>query len=222
MNTVYATDAIAVQSSLIDTLRTHLASGHNVLWLLSGGSAIDSEVAIAHSLHDSDVSRLTISLIDERYGPIGHPHENWQQLIDAGFSIPGATVYRPLIGQSRPDTAQAFNSWIGNAFGQSDYSIALMGIGADGHTSGIKPHSPAATVSGWVTDYTSDDYQRVTTTFDAIMHLDEVVILALGESKFDAIRTLLHHDVPYIDQPAQVLKHVKKSTLYTDYREDTL
>jgi 6-phosphogluconolactonase/glucosamine-6-phosphate isomerase/deaminase len=220
MNYVATDNTQPVIDHIVDVLSRHLEVGEKVLWLLSGGSNILTAVETAKRLQEYDVQNLTVSLVDERYGPVGHVHENWQQLIDAGFHLEAATLHRPLTGASRKDTAASYNSWLGEQFGQSDYSLALMGIGADGHTSGIKSGSPAATASGWVTDYSWEDYERITTTFDAIKRLDEVVVAAIGIDKWPVIRSMLYHDIDLSEQPAQVLKQVKKSTLYTDYKEE--
>ena len=220
MNYRYSTTQAPAIEDLTHTLSHHLSEGKTVFWLVSGGSAIAIAVAVAKGLQGVPTHNLTVSLVDERYGDIGHANENWQQLLDAGFAVADATLYRPLIGADRHDTAMAFSNWLGDQFGQSDYCIGLLGIGADGHTSGIKAGSVAIQAEGWATDYVWDDYERITTTFDAIKRLDEVVIYAMGADKAPVIRDLLHHDVDLNSQPAQVLKHVNKSTLYTDYKED--
>lgn len=219
MNYVFATDSSTIIEQLVHTITQHLEKNESVLWLVSGGSNIAVAVAVANALQRSDTSNLTVSLVDERYGDVGHTNENWQQLLDASFHLEGATLYRPLTGDDRHQTAQNFNDWLGEQFGHADYTIGLLGIGADGHTSGIKAGSEAITADGWVMDYSWDDYERITTTFDALRRLDEVVVYAMGSDKAPVIRDLLHHDVDLTMQPAQVLKQVKKSTLYTDYKE---
>lgn len=210
-----------VIDDLSDTLSEHLAAGERVLWLVSGGSNIQVAVEVAKRLQDVQKNNLYVSLVDERYGEVGGSTSNWQQLMEAGFSLDEAHLVPVLDGTSREDAASRFDNWLGDQFGQADYTIGLLGIGADGHTSGIKANSEAVTASGWVTDYTWDDFERITTAFDAIKRLDEVVIYAMGDDKASTLRDLLHHDIPLSTQPAQVLKSVKKSTLYTDYKEDS-
>jgi 6-phosphogluconolactonase/glucosamine-6-phosphate isomerase/deaminase len=221
MNTIVTDTAQSVIDDLTNTLRQHLQAGERVLWLISGGSNIDTAVKVARALHGVPTETLSVSLVDERYGDIGHSNENWQQLLDQGFNLPDATLYRPLIGASRHDTTIAFGQWLGDQFGQADYTVGLLGIGADGHTAGIKAGSDATTAQGWATDYTWDDYQRITTTFDALTRIDQAFIAAIGSDKIPTIRQLIHHDIEPSIQPAQVLKRIKKSTLYTDYRENT-
>jgi 6-phosphogluconolactonase/glucosamine-6-phosphate isomerase/deaminase len=220
MNYRYTKTPEPVIKYLVETLTAHLEAGERVLWLVSGGSCIQTTVTVAKWLSAISTDKLAFSLVDERYGPVGHPDENWQQLLDAGFALDDAHLYRPLSGTNRTETTRTFNDWLSNEFGQSDYVIALMGIGADGHTSGIKPNSPAVTAAHWATDYQSEDYERITTTFDAIRRFDEVVIQAIGPDKAETVKNLIHHDISLAEQPAQVLKQVKQSTLYTDHKEE--
>ena len=219
MNYRLVTTAQPVINYLSTSIIDHVMRGERVLWLVSGGSNIEISVAVAKTLKDIPADTLFISLTDERFGAVGHVYENWQQLFDAGFSVPEATLYRPLIGKSRRETTEAFDSWLGTQLGQADYSIGLFGIGSDGHTAGIKPGSPSTGAKGWVTAYTASDFERITMTFDAIRRLDEVVVQTINPDKTPVIIDLLHADIPLDSQPAQVLKFVKKSTLFTDYKE---
>jgi len=215
----YTTTTQPVIDYLSATLIDHLMRGERVLWLISGGSNIAVAVEIAKTLKEIPPELLFISLTDERFGAVGHINENWQQLIDAGFSVENAITYRPLIGQSRRETTEAFDTWLGTQFGQADFSIGLFGVGTDGHTAGIKPRSVSTTVDGWATAYTGEDFERITITLDAIKRLDEAVAQMIGSDKSQVALDLLHADIALSEQPAQVLKLVKKCTLFTDYKE---
>src|SRR5450830_1401642 len=71
------TEQAAAQTA--KTLIDHLSKGERILWLLSGGSSIPIAIIASQSLQNIDLSNLFVSLTDERYGPIGHKDENWQQ-----------------------------------------------------------------------------------------------------------------------------------------------
>lgn len=197
----------------VNTISSHLLSGKRVVWLLSGGSAIDLEVRIAQQLQTLDVSRLYVGLIDERYGPVGHKDENYLQLMNAYFPL---YISRVLLGKTPEETAKTFGASIQQALEGADFSLGIFGIGADGHTAGIKPHSPAITSSEPTVFYEWDDYQRITLTPPTIRQLDEAIIYAVGSEKADTLRSLLHEDLPIAEHPAQVLKGIKTSALYTD------
>ena len=193
-------------------LREHLRSGERVVWLLSGGSAIKLQVRIAQALQTLDVSNLYVGLTDERYGPRGHMDENYTQLTEALFPF---YIHRVLKGKSGEATAAEFGKSIEEAIKNADFSLGMFGIGADGHAVGIKAGSPAVASTKPALYYKWDDYERVTLTPPTIRQLDEAIIYASGADKAEALRTLVHKNVSINEQPAQLLKEVPVSTLYT-------
>ena len=200
------------------TISRHLAEGEKILWLVSGGSAINIVVEVAKRLESADidnVANLTVSLIDERYGSVGHPDSNWQQLKDAGLKIDGANLRPVLKNKSLEQTVKDYAKLIGQAFKEYDYKIGSVGIGADGHTLGIKPHSPATTSDGLVCAYPWDDYVRLTLTPRTIAEFDEIVAYVVGEEKRRVLQRL-NKSIPPEDQPAQYLKSARKLTVYND------
>lgn len=204
---------------IASAIQDNLAAGKKVVWFLSGGSGIQVVLEVARQLHGTDLNNLSVTLTDERYGPVGHKNENWQQLIDGGFSLPGATLYRPLVGKDRIKTTDNFGAWIMQQMTAADYTIGLFGIGSDGHTAGIKPYSDAVDSTAWAECFTGDDFERITITPFTIGRLDEVVIQASGGDKILTLQALLHETIDIVKQPAQVLKQVNTCTLYTDNKE---
>src|SRR5690606_15434293 len=94
---------------LVTTLRSHLDNNERVVWLIPGGSAIDTAIQVADFIKDHPkLANLSVTLTDERFGPVGHADENWQQLIESGFLLPGATTYRVLTGNIAEETARLF------------------------------------------------------------------------------------------------------------------
>jgi 6-phosphogluconolactonase/glucosamine-6-phosphate isomerase/deaminase len=215
MTFVPASSPDPVGKYIAEVIVAQLGGKRTVLWLLSGGSAIAVAVAASRRLAGRDLSGLTVSLIDERYGPVGHAQSNWKQLQDAGFDLPGATLHPVLVGASQSDTAEAFDEFLHAEFSRADFSVGLLGIGPDGHTSGILPHSPAVTSLGLVTSYDGGAFQRITTTPRALSSLDEAVVYAVGENKWPVLDRL-ETDLPFAEQPAQALKAATKLTIFTD------
>lgn len=204
---------------LTKTLRHHLHHGERVLWLIPGGSAIVVAARVSQELKDENVANLTIGLTDERYGEPNHHDENWVQIIQAGFGLPPQIFHRILTGESRPATTVAYESFLYDALDSADFKIGLFGMGADGHTAGIKPRTSAITDDVLAVDLASEDFERITMTTGAIQQLDETVVYAFGGSKYPQIKQLLENDFSLSDQPVQVHKHVPKSTLFTDYEK---
>ena len=201
---------------LVDKIRNKLAQDQTVLWFLSGGSAIALEVEAARQLAGlAGLSQLSIALMDERFGPVGHTDSNWQQLKLAGFSLPNANLMPTLNGGSLSETVGFNQTQISQALASADYAIGVAGIGADGHILGIKPGSPALNSTEIVCGYAWSDYQRITLTANAIEQMDEVVVYAMGREKKQQLINL-KQDLPASQQPAQLLKLCPQLIIFND------
>jgi len=202
-------------------LQGHLDEGRRVLWLLSGGSGIAVAVA-TWKLLDTTAGQLVIGQIDERYGAVGHADSNWQQLAVAGLvPRPGEQALPVLTGASMDETVAAYNRVLGEELEQAQVRIGFLGMGADGHTAGILPHSSAVTSPDLVADYQADDYQRITIAAAAIGRLDEAIVLANGVAKREQLERL-RSEVPPADQPAQLLKQARHATIFSDVVSDVM
>ena len=200
------------------SIREHLYKGERVLWLLSGGSSLTIAVMASQNkrLKNIDLSNLYISVTDERFGPIGHDNENWQQLIDAGFWLHGANLYRPLTGRDIETTTTAFNNWLETQFKTADFKLGIFGIGVDGHTAGIKPFSSATESTDYATSYSCNKFERITISFFAIEQLDQAIIQASDDEKQPIVNEFIYEKFPIDKQPAQILKKIPNISIYTN------
>jgi 6-phosphogluconolactonase/glucosamine-6-phosphate isomerase/deaminase len=223
MNYTYTGNPIEASARLVaESILRQLAEGERVLWLLSGGSGAAIATKASEHLRGNDLSNLSITMTDERYGPVGHPDENWQQILNSGFSAKGATMYRPLTGADRSNTTSDLEGWLKVRIDKPSYIIGIFGIGEDGHTAGIKPNSPAVNSTDLVASFTGDDFERITITFNMIKQIDEAVVQASGESKKPIIKSLLENVLPLNKQPAQILKTIPHVTFYSDNKREEL
>lgn len=219
MNYVEISSTEPVSAHITRTLSEHLTAGEKVTWLVPGGSAIVIAAKISQNLTDGNIplENLFMTLTDERYGYVGNPDENWRQLERAGFSLPGATVYRVLQpGLSREQTTEQFAAKLTEFLTASDYRVGFFGIGADGHTAGIKPRMIDMDSEAFATSFRGADYERITMTPRAIKMLDKIYAYAVGAEKAAALRELYNEEILPAEQPAQVLKNVHDFTLFTD------
>jgi len=217
MKFIKTTDIGYVSKKLAEIIGDKLRGEQRVLWLLSGGSAIEVAVAAAKLLAKTDCSGLSIGLIDERYGPPGHPDSNWCQLLDAGFRLPDALMKPVLDGSGIEETARAYNDYISSTYHKDIFKIGLMGIGTDGHTAGLLPGSRVIDSLRLVDCYTGPDYQRITLTGLGIKSLDKAVVYAAGQAKKQAIDNL-GKEIPPDAQPAQLLKLIGNTDVYNDIK----
>lgn len=208
---------VAIQ--LAETIATHLSEGKRVLWLLSGGSGGDVCVRASHLLRGTALDNLWVTMSDERYGPQGHPDENSAILEEKGLELPGATLYRPLINATKEETLSRYSQWLRDAFTATDYHIALLGIGEDAHTAGIKPRSQAIESSLPAELYTAEDFDRLTVTPAFLATFDEAIVQAYGANKEPVIKRLLKNNEPIEDNPSLLVYTIPTVTVYSDLKE---
>lgn len=205
-------------SFITNSILNQLDQGKHILFFLSGGSCIAIGLKVAEILKDHDIKNLTIALMDERYGPLGHADSNWQQLIEKGFNISGAKLIPVLIGNDILTTTENFNAILGQELKAAEYKIGLFGIGTDGHTAGILPESEAVKATDLAYGYKTEKFERITVTFKTIEKLDEAVVWMQGEEKWKVLESL-EKEIDVIEQPAQILKKVPLLTIFTDYKK---
>jgi 6-phosphogluconolactonase/glucosamine-6-phosphate isomerase/deaminase len=216
--------SLKVVDHVYENISAVLNDNKRVLWLVSGGSTIPIAASVLKRLQadSAKLQYLMIMQIDERFGQVGHPDSNWQQLKEAGFLDGNTTSFPILQGKDLQTTRSDYEQILEHALQKAAYKIGLFGIGTDGHTAGILPGTEATKKNAsLVVAYRTPDYTRITISAEAISQLDTVIAYAAGSAKENALRTL-EKDVPVAEQPAQILKSVKDSYVYNDILEEKI
>jgi 6-phosphogluconolactonase/glucosamine-6-phosphate isomerase/deaminase len=196
---------------------TELQDGKKVLWLVCGGSNISISVAalrlIKAGFPKLSPEKLSITLTDERYGPVGHFDSNWKQLADAGFNFALMRSRPVLTGLGLDETVNVFEGTFENVSHEADIVIGQFGIGADSHIAGALPGSPAIDSKRTAVAYKSGNFTRITLTLAALSRLDVAYAFVFGESKKKAVDSLRDTDASISEQPVQVLKKLREAHL---------
>lgn len=204
-------------SYLHRTINTHLANGKSVLWIVAGGSAIPIVSEVSRLLKGEKLHNLSVTLTDERYGPVDHPDSNWLQMKKEGFLLAGAQLLPVLNGESIEKNTAEFNKLLTKRLRtEGIYTLGLFGMGSDGHTAGILPDSPVVKSTALASWYDGGQFMRITMTPRAISMLDEAILYAVGRDKWGMIERLKSRGGINI-QPAHILKAVPKFTIFSDY-----
>lgn len=226
-----------VQDAIIGPIGDRLREHRPALLLVSGGSTAGVAIAAIRSLRDSSAAHgddmrglLTVSLIDERFGPVGHAHSNWRQLLDGGLPVESVQAI-PVLQNSRDGddafgaTVRRFDNILTDAARKQMNGelliVGLLGIGADGHTAGILPGSPACAegnigpAAALATGYRSDVHTRITITPAFFQYFDRAIAYATGADKWQAIAGL-REARPICEHPAQLLKRAHESLVFCD------
>ncbi|HUW70491.1 MAG TPA: glucose-6-phosphate dehydrogenase [bacterium] len=228
----------AVQDAIIEPIGDSLRGHRPALLLVSGGSTAGIAIAAIRRLCSLSGAKgfdmrglLSVSLIDERFGPVGHQHSNWRQLLEAGLPVESVRAI-PLLMDARDDqeafrtTVRRFDDILADAARKKTNGelliVGLLGIGADGHTAGILPGSQAcaedrhSSVAPLAIGYRSDMYTRITITPAFFQYFDRAVAYATGAEKWQAIAGL-RAARPICEHPAQLLKRAHESLVFCDH-----
>jgi len=207
-------------AALSGKISGYLNDGKKVLWLVCGGSnvpiAIEVMNAIRSSVSPERISNLTVTQTDERFGAVGHPDSNWQQMKEGGFDLDGVTTLPILTGLPLGETVTRYSDVIEKAFEENEVRIGQFGMGTDGHIAGLVPHSPALYAAGHAAEHTDENFTRVTVTPVMFESLTAAYAFVFGASKREAVLNLKNKELSLDDQPAQLLKVVGEVWFYSD------
>lgn len=206
---------------IANTINSALQNGQTVLWLVCGGSNIPAQVAIMRQLcldKPELLAHLTIIPMDERYGKPGHADSNYRQMKEAGFE-PGAAKWHDVLANNLPlgETVEYYRELVEESFASSQFVVGTFGMGADGHTAGVLPNSPAVTdVEATVVGYDAPGFTRMTITPSWLIRCNVAYVLAYGEAKAEALTRLHNHSLPLEALPAGLHYDIPDVTVYND------
>lgn len=189
---------------------------------LSGGSTPKGLYRqMAHFSEQQFPWNLTyLFLGDERCVPHSDSDSNYKMISDAllsHISIPSTNVF-PTINQDKDpeDSAKTYEQTLRRFFRPKDksqaefphFSLALMGLGTDGHTASLFPNSAAldeqtrlCVANKVKTD--SFDGTRLTLTRPVFAHAKKLFFLAAGDSKAKIFNDVVSH--PEKGYPSQLV-----------------
>lgn len=203
------------------TISKKLDNNQKVLWLVCGGSNIAAQVEIMNMLcahHIERLHNLSILPMDERYGMAGHADSNYRQMHDAGFQADDA-LWVDILARDMPlaDTVQYYSETVQNAFASANFVIGTFGMGADGHTAGVLPHSPALeNATATVVGYEAPGFTRMTITPTWLTRCNASYLLAYGPEKQTALQNLYAHTLALDDMPARLHYDIPDATVYNE------
>lgn len=180
----------------IDTLKAAIAANGRATIALSGGS---TPKPLYQSFVNADIpwDKLFVFWGDERYVPHDHEKSNVRMTQEAWLShvpIPAGNVFPMPTGADDPaiDAAnyeETLKSFFQIANGEVPaVDFVLQGMGDDGHTASLFPHTPALDVRDrLITVGSQNGDPRLTFTVPLINQGKKVVFLVSGENKQTAL-----------------------------------
>ncbi len=141
--------------------------------------------------------RVAVLFGDERCVAPDHPDSNYRMASEALLSrVAPATVFR-IPAELGPEEGARDYERIVESVAPLDF--VLLGVGEDGHVASLFPGHPLLMATGLtagIRDSPKPPPERVTLTLGAIREARQVLILATGEGKADAVALARRAEVP--------------------------
>jgi 6-phosphogluconolactonase len=191
---------------------------------LSGGSTpktLYTLLAAPEFAPQIEWPRVHVFWGDERCVPPDHPDSNYRMaretLLDY-VPIPPENIHR-IAGEFEPAEAAALYEQHLRSFfdGEPRFDLILLGMGNDGHTASLFPHTPALhEQERWVVaNYAlAQQLWRVTFTPAAINAAARVMFLVSGAEKAETLRRVLNGPSMPEELPAQLVQPVSGETTW--------
>lgn len=139
---------------------------------------------------------IRVFFADERCVPPDHPMSNYGMVHEALLAhVPVAEVYR-MRGEDDPETAARTYAELFAAHAPLGLHCALLGMGADGHTASLFPHSSALESSDTVTWIERPDATRITLTRPVLDSAEVALFYVTGADKTPRVRELCQGPLP--------------------------
>lgn len=186
-------DKIEASRKALDLLLQ--AVNQDTLLLLSGGTSPGMLYRLI--VRDKVLKPGAVALVDERFGSSMHLNSNEKMIADTGLADyldnEGIPFYRILKEGNMETVTAQYEETVRGLFKKFPKKVAVMGIGADGHTAGIKPgleYGQSRLVISY-DDKNGPFGKRITLTFEALSEVDEFIVLVFGEEKREALEKML-------------------------------
>jgi 6-phosphogluconolactonase len=182
----------ATLNSIVERVKIAIAERQSCSIALSGGSTPEPLYA-ALAQQDLPWSQIQIFWGDERYVPHTHPDSNYAMAKRAWLDLvplPPENIHAVRTELNPPQlAADAYDRELMLELGRMPaFDIILLGMGDDGHTASLFPHTAALAVGDrLVTVGDKDGQPRITFTFSLINNARCVMFLISGASKQAAL-----------------------------------
>jgi 6-phosphogluconolactonase len=204
--------------TLSDKILSDLVDRKTALYLSGGNTpkALYAKFATDEALHPG-----AVGLVDERFGKKFHNNSNERMIRETGLTryleildIPFYPILQQELG--RVETAQLYDEKVRHLNVTFPQSIAILGIGVDGHTSSLAPNREgfknpmfeSTQQSLFVSEFNDPKSfygERIGMTFTGLSMMDLLVVLVFGKDKASALAALFE-DGPEEIVPARFFK----------------
>jgi 6-phosphogluconolactonase len=203
------------QEIILSRLQTAIESRDQFTIALSGGST-PKPLYEALATQSLPWEKIHIFWGDERYVPATHPDSNQLMARQAWLDkipIPASNIHpmNTIAGDPVAD-AQLHEAELQQFFQTQPgeipvFDLILLGMGDDGHTASLFPHTEALTVRDrLVTVGNKDGQPRLTFTVPLINHARCVMFVVAGASKRPALKEIFATQADEMNYPSRLIQ----------------
>ncbi|MGY6529292.1 MAG: 6-phosphogluconolactonase [Cyanobacterium sp.] len=192
----------SAQEFIIDKIQDTITKKGICTIALAGGST-PKPIYEAIALRELSWDKIHVFWGDERYVPPTHPDSNQKMSKEAWLdkvNIPPQNIHpMPTTGTNPQGDAQKHDQEIRDFFnapqGFPSFDIILLGMGDDGHTASLFPHTKALeNTENLVTVGNKEESLRLTFTAPLINASHCVIFLVSGSNKQNALQQVFSED----------------------------
>lgn len=181
-----ATIAYAVEH-WIHTAKRSIQQRGRFAVALSGGSTPKAIYKALSTITSLDWSKVYLFWSDERAVDPTHPDSNYKMTLDTGLLnlVRPTQIFRMRAEKEIEKNALAYEELINSTLDKHLFDLVMLGVGEDGHTASLFPHTKALDSTNLVAanHIPQKDCSRMTLTFPCINNSHQAVIYAIGANK---------------------------------------
>lgn len=180
---------------------------------LSGGStpkAIYKGLVASDAASKIDWSKVFFFWSDERSLPPSHEESNYHMAMEeAGLNhlpIPRENVFRMIAETDIENNAKNYEEIIKKKLGSHGFDLIMLGMGDDGHTASLFPHTKALHAKNRLVvanEVPQKKTWRMTFTFECINAAQQICVYVLGTTKKDTLLKVLTSSFKPEEMPSQ-------------------
>lgn len=146
---------------------------------------------------------------DERSVPQDHPESNYHMAMQSGLEkmpIPRDQIHRMRAEEKIEEGAALYEQEILKALGGRPFDLVMLGMGEDGHTASLFPHTEGLKVQNRqvIANYIPEKKTwRMTLTFECINQAENIAIYVIGASKKAMLVKVLFSHYQFENYPIQ-------------------
>ncbi len=190
---------------------------------LSGGStpkAILKKLISPEYVSRIDWNRVLFFFVDERSVPPDHNESNYKMVMDTALifmNIPQIHIFRMVAEFDGVQHAKDYEALIREKVPGSRFDLLTLGMGDDGHTASLFPHTKALHVEDHLVvmnEVPQQRTQRMTFTYPLINQAHHICFFVLGSSKQEILPKVLQGAYDCEVYPSQKIGTEKTKALW--------